>query len=48
MKVFKISFAKERTEKKPGCQREVTLEEYWLHCMEEDHHKLDQLRGYEE
>ena len=30
--------------KRPGSKREVTLEEYWLHCMEENHHKLDQLK----
>ena len=30
--------------KKPSSQWEVTLEEYWLHGMEEDHHKLDQLK----
>ena len=30
--------------KKPSSQWEVTLEEYWLHGMEEDHHKLYQLK----
>ena len=32
-------------EEKPGSQREVALEEDWLHGMEEDHHELHQLEG---
>ena len=32
-------------EETPGSQREVALEEDWLHGMEEDHHELHQLEG---
>ena len=41
MELFKFYLGEE----KPGSQREVALEEDWLHGMEEDHHELHQLEG---
>ena len=38
-----FSFEGWNSQKTPSSQREVTLEEQGLHCVEEDHHKLHQL-----